>query len=113
MQLLDYLKARMPERSSRVQLVSMAVLALLLLGAVTVDQLTTWTALALAATSAASQLAGILVPDHNRAVAEAAAQDEAVAAALDMATAAAERAAGPKATEAAKNVAAIVERLGL
>jgi hypothetical protein len=55
----------------------------------------------------------MLVPDKNRAIEAAAQSDEAVKAALDLATEAAERAAGAKATQLAQTVGGLADKLGL
>ncbi|CAH2606229.1 conserved protein of unknown function (plasmid) [Rhodovastum atsumiense] len=111
--ILSFLRARLAERSSRIQLVVLLMLLLVLAGAVTLDQLTAWTDKIVALVTVLGPLAGILVPDNNRAVDAAAAQDAAVAAALKIATETAEKAAGPGARQASLAISSAVERLGL
>ena len=110
---LSFLRARFAERSTRVQAVMLVLLGLVLTGVVTADQIAAWSDKIIALVAVLSPLAGMLVPDGNRAIEAAAAQDEAVAAALDLATAAAERAAGPGARETSLAVSRAVEKLGL
>ena len=110
---LSFLRARFAERSTRVQSVMLVLLGLVLTGVVTTDQIAAWSDKIIALVAVLAPLAGMLVPDSNRAVEAEAAQDAAVAAALDLATAAAERAAGPGARDASLAVSRAVEKLGL
>ena len=111
--LVSFLKARLAERSSRVQLVVLVVMAGTATGLVTIDQGEADVAKVSPLLLALGPLATILIPDKNHAVVQAASQDEAVAAALDAATRAAEDAAGPRATAVAQAVGNVADRLGL
>lgn len=111
--LLAFLKARLAERSSRIQLVVLVLLALVLNGVVTLDQIEGMSAKVFGLVAVLGPLAGLLVPDKNHAVTDAAATSAAVDAAVAMATEAAEKAAGPEATEIAREVGALADKLGL
>lgn len=111
--LLPYLKARFAERSTRVQLVVLVLLALVSTGYLTMEQIHAWGAHAMALVAAIGPLAGVLFPDKNHDIVAEARVDEAVDAALAAATEAAERKAGVKATELAQTVGGIADKLGL
>ena len=111
--LLPFLKARLQERSSRIQLVTLVLLGAVAAGLLSVEQVTDWTAKIVALVAVVGPLAGVLVPDNNSAVDAAAKADLAVQAAVEIATDAAEKAAGPGAREVSLAVTAAAEKLGL
>jgi hypothetical protein len=111
--LIPYLRARLAERSSRIQLLVLALLTLVLSGVMTIEQIHAYSTQILGLVTVLGPLAGLLIPDSNSAVDAASAQDKAVAIALDVTTQAAEKAAGPEASAMAVQVAAVVEKLGL
>lgn len=111
--LLVFLRARFAERSSRVQLLVLVLLALVTTGIFTVEQLSAVASKLVALVAVVGPLAGLLIPDTNHVVNTAAAVDEAVDAAVKVATDAAEKEAGPEATQMARNIASVAEKLGL
>lgn len=108
-----FLKARLAERSSRIQLVMLVLMGLVLTGVVTMDQLQGYADKLMPMLALMPVFLGLIVPDKNHAIVAAADQDAAVKAALDAATEAAEKAAGPKATQVAQSVGAVFDKLGL
>ena len=111
--LTAFLRARLAERSSRIQLATLALLGLGVAGVLTVEQITHYADKLLALTAVLGPLAGVLMPDHNRAVDAAAAQDAAIAAAVALATEAAEKAAGEGAREVSLAVSQLADKAGL
>jgi hypothetical protein len=111
--LLPFLKARLAERSSRIQLVVLVLLGAVSAGFLTMAQIQSWGAYAMGLVATIGPLVGVLFPDKNHDVVSAAAVDDAVNAALAVATAAAEEKAGVKATDLARTVGGIADKLGL
>lgn len=114
---LAFLRARWAERSSRVQIVVLALSVAVYAGLVTFAQIEEFVSrfgtLSLLVANLIGPALGFVVPDHNRAIDAEAQADEALAAAVKLVTEAAERKAGPGAREASLAVTAAIERIGL
>ena len=106
---LAFFRARWAERSTRIQMIVLVLLALVLAGVLTVDQITENASKLLGLIAVLGPLAGALMPDNNKAVDDAAARDAAIAAAVALATKAAEDAAGPGARELSRAVSDVVD----
>jgi hypothetical protein len=110
---LSFLRARLAERSSRVQLLVLVLALLVATGLVSFESLSEFSGRLTAVAALVGPLLGVLVPDTNHDVNAAAVADATVSAAVSIATAAAEEKAGPGATELARNLAGLAGKLGL
>ena len=111
--LTAFLRARLAERSSRIQLATLVLLALVVGGVLTVEQITHYADKLMVLVAVLGPLAGVLMPDNNSAIDAAAAQDAAVAAAVALAAQAAEQAAGEGARDVSLAVTRLAEKVGL
>jgi hypothetical protein len=114
---LSFLRARYAERSSRVQLVVLVLLALVGFGVVTTDQIESFAGKAALALAALGPLAGILFPDEKKPVDATLAVEAASQIARDAAARAVtaeQQVAVQRAAERLESAAAdITRRLGL
>lgn len=111
--LLPFLRARLAERSTRIQVVTLLLLALVGAGVVTIEQVHAYAGQIMALVAVLSPLATALVPDFNHDVAAEAQVDAAVDLATAVVTQAAEQAAGEGAKQVGEAVASVATKLGL